>query len=145
MALVDDDEIEEAGRELAKDLPALLRPGDCLVEAEIDFVGGVDAPPSVEGAGQLSGRAVRAFDGLCFRRQLGHRRAEGPEVVDHGLVDQHVAIGQEQDALLAPGLPKPPDDLERGVGLARAGRHDQQDAVRALGDRLEAALMALTW
>ena len=49
------------------------------------------------------GRAVRAFDGLRFRRQLGHRRAEGPEVVDHGLVDQHVAIGQEQDAFLAPG------------------------------------------
>ena len=74
---------------------------------------------------------------FAFRRQLGHRRAEGPEVVDHGLVDQHVAIGQEQDALLAPGLPKPPDDLERGVGLARAGRHDQQDAVAALGDRLD--------
>ena len=38
---------------------------------------------------------------------------------------------------LRPGLPKPPDDLERGVGLAGAGRHDQQDAVAALGDRFD--------
>ena len=140
MALVDDDEIEEAGRELAKELLALLRPGDCLVEAEIDLVGSVDAPPSVEGAGQLPGRAVRAFDGLRSRRQLGHRRAKGPEVVDHGLVDQHVAVGQEQDAFLATCLPEPPDDLERGVGLARSGCHDQQDAVRTLGDRLDGSV-----
>ena len=37
----------------------------------------------------------------------------------------------------APGLPQPPDDLERGVGLAGAGRHDEQDAVLALGDGLD--------
>ena len=137
MALVDDDEIEEAGRELAKELLALLRPGDCLVEAEIDLVGGVDAPSPVNGVGQLPGRAVRTFDGLRFRGQLGHRRTEGPEVVDHCLVDQHVAIGEEQDAFLAAGLPESPDDLERGVRLSRAGRHDQQDAVGALGDRFD--------
>ena len=77
------------------------------------------------------------FDGPGFRRQPGHRRAEWPEVVDHGLVDQHVAVGQEQDALLAAGLPEPPDDLERGVGLAGARRHDQQDAVAVPGDRLD--------
>ena len=62
---------------------------------------------------------------------------EGPEVVDHRLVDEHVAVGQEQDALLPAGLPQPPDDLEGGVGLAGAGRHDQQDAVLALGDGLD--------
>ena len=38
---------------------------------------------------------------------------------------------------LRPGLPQPPDDLEGGVGLAGAGRHDQQDAVLALGDGLD--------
>ena len=43
MALVDHDQVEEAGRELAEELLPLLRAGDRLVEAEIDFVGGVDA------------------------------------------------------------------------------------------------------
>jgi hypothetical protein len=36
-----------------------------------------------------------------------------------------------------PRLPQPPDDLEGGVGLARAGRHDQQNPVLALGDGLD--------
>ena len=136
MALVDHDEIEEARRELPENLLSFLRPGDRLIEAEIDFVGGVDAPLSVDNAGQVLQRAVRAFDGSGFRRQLGHRRAKRPEVIDHGLVDQNVAVGQKQDALLAARLPKPPNDLEGGIGLAGAGRHDQQDAVVALGDGL---------
>ena len=70
-------------------------------------------------------------------RELRHRAAERAEVVDHRLVDQHVAVGEEEDALLAARLPQPPDDLERGVGLAGAGRHDEQDAVLALGDGLD--------
>ena len=74
---------------------------------------------------------------LAAGAELGHRRAERAEVVDHRLVDQHVAVGQEQDALLAARLPQPPDDLEGGVGLAGAGRHDQQDAVLPLGDGLD--------
>ena len=76
------------------------------------------------------------FDGLGVCRKLGHRRAERAEVVDHRLVDQHVAVGEEQDTLLAAGLPQTPDDLERRVGLAGAGRHDQQHAVVALGNGL---------
>ena len=79
-------------------------------------------------------RAVVALDGLGASAELRHRGAERPEVVDHRLVDEDVAVGQEQDALLAPGLPQPPDDLERGVGLAGAGGHDEQDAVLPLGD-----------
>ena len=70
-------------------------------------------------------------------RELGHRRTEGPEVVDHGLIDQHVAVGQEQDALFAACLPQPPDDLKGGVGLACSRGHDQQDPVTALGDGLD--------
>ena len=48
MALVDDDQVEEAGRELAEELLPLLRAGDRLIEAEIDLVGGVDAALLVE-------------------------------------------------------------------------------------------------
>ena len=137
MALVDDDEVEECGREFPEDLLAFFRPGDRLIEPEVNLVSGVDAALAVDGGGQLLRRTVLAFDGLGFRRELGHRRAKWPEVVDHGLVDQHVAVGQKQDALLAARLPKPPDDLERGVGLAGACRHDQQYAVAALGDGLD--------
>ena len=136
MALVDHDEIEEARRQLAEHLLAFLRPGDRLIETEIDFIGSVDAPHAPDTAGQRPGRAGRAVDGPGLRRELRHRGAERPEVVDHGLVDQDIAIGQKQDALLAAGLPQPPDDLECGIGLASAGRHDQQDAVAALGDSL---------
>ena len=81
--------------------------------------------------------AVVALDGLGAGAELCHRRAERAEVVDHRLVDQHVAVGEEEDALLAAGLPEPPDDLEGGVGLAGAGRHDEQNAVLALGDGLD--------
>ena len=115
MALVDHDEIEETGRKLAKNLLVLLRPGDRLIEAEIDFIGGVHVA----------------------LRKLGHDVAEGLEVVDSGLVDQDVAIREEQDALLAARLPQPPDDLKGGVGLARSRGHDEQDAVAALGDGLD--------
>ena len=51
MALVDHDEIEEARRKLAEHLLAFLWPGDRLIKTEIDFIGGVDAPRSLEGAG----------------------------------------------------------------------------------------------
>ena len=81
--------------------------------------------------------AVVALDGLRAGAELRHRRAERAEVVHHRLVDEHVAVGEEEDALLAAGLPQPPDDLEGGVGLAGAGRHDEQDAVLALGDGLD--------
>ena len=114
VALVDHDQVEEAGRELLVGLLVLLRPRDRLIEAEIDLVGGVDAA-----------------------RQLGHRAAERAEVVRHRLVDEHVAVGKEQDALLTSCLPQPPDDLESGERLARARGHDQQDAVLPLGDGLD--------
>ena len=137
MALVDDDQVEEAGRELAEKLLAFLRAGDGLVEPEIDLVGGVDAALLVERRGEFDFGAVLALDGLGAGAELGHGRAEGAEVVDHGLVDQDIAVGKEQDALLAAGLPQSPDDLKGGVGLAGACGHDQQDAVLALGDGLD--------
>ena len=56
VALVDDDQVEEAGRELAEDLLPFFRAGDGLVQAEIDFVGGVDAALLVDGGRQLDCR-----------------------------------------------------------------------------------------
>ena len=118
VALVDDDQVEEVGRELLVDVLLFLGAGDSLVEAEVDlkrFVGG----------------AVGDF---------GHRRAERLEVVGLGLVGEDVAVDEEEDALLGSGLPKPPDDLKGGVGLARAGGHDQQDAIFAARDGIDRAI-----
>ena len=52
------------------------------------------------------------------------------------MVDQHIAVGQEQNAFLGAGLPQPPNNLEGGVGLAGTGRHDEQNAVLAFGNGL---------
>jgi hypothetical protein len=75
-----------------------------------------------------------------MRAQLGHGAFERPEVVDHGLIDQDVPIGQIQDAFLGLALPQAPDDLERRVGLAGAGGHDQQHPVLATGDGFDRAV-----
>ena len=135
MAFVNDDQVKKARREFPEKLLALLRPGDGLIEAQVNFIGRVDAALFVERRGEFDLGAVCALDGLRARAELGHCRAERPEIIDHRLIDEDVAVGKEQDALLAPGLPQPPDNLKRGVGLAGAGSHDEQDAVLALCDR----------
>ena len=66
--------------------------------------------------------------------QFGHGALERAEVVDHGLVDEDVAVGQKQDAFFSPALPQPPNDLKGGVGLASARGHDQQRAVLPIGN-----------
>ena len=91
----------------------------------------------VDGERQLNLSAVLALDGLRPGAELGHRRAKGAEVVHHRLVDQDVAVGEVQDAFPLPGFPQTPDDLERSVGLARASRHYEQNAVLPLGDGLD--------
>ena len=78
--------------------------------------------------------AVVALDGLGSGAELGHGRAEGAEVVYHSLVDEDIAVGEEEDAFLTPGFPQAPDDLEGGIGFAGAGGHDQEDAILRLGD-----------
>ena len=129
---------KKSGRELPEQLLALLRPGDGLVQARDRSRRtcrcGASCRCAVGSSTSVPSSRSMVFDAGA---ELRHRRAERPEVVDHRLVDEHVAVGEEQDALLAPGLPQPPDDLERRVGLAGAGRHDQQDAVLALGDGLD--------
>src|SRR6056297_1114941 len=110
MTLVDHDEVEEAGRELAEQLLPFLRPGDGLVETEIDLVGCVDAALLVQRDGQILRAAVLPLDGLGVGRELRHRSAERTEIVDHGLVYQDVTVGEEKDALLPACLPETPDD-----------------------------------
>ena len=74
---------------------------------------------------------------------------KGREVAE-GLVREDVAVGQEQDARTATGLPpgapvgevpaameELPGDLEGDEGLARAGRQGEQDAVPPLGHGLK--------
>ena len=104
VALVHDHEIEEVRRELPVDVQLLFGAGDRLIERQVDLVRLVDLAVG----------------------DLGHGGAEGLEVVDAGLVDQDVAVGEEQDSLLDAGLPEPPDDLKGGVGLPGARRHDEQ-------------------
>ena len=59
------------------------------------------------------------------------------------MVDQDVSVSQEEDALLLSGLPKPPNDLKGGVGLAGASGHDQEDSVLPLCDGFQGAVDGL--
>ncbi len=118
MALVHDDQVEEVRRELLVDVLLFLGAGDGLVERKVDLK-------------RLVGGAVG---------DLGHRLAERLEVVGLGLIGEDVAVDEKQDALLGARLPQPPDDLEGGVGLARAGGHHQQDAILAAGDGVDRAV-----
>ena len=98
VALVHHDEVEEVGAELLVDVLLFLGARDRLVEREVNLVTFID---------QLGGfvdcqRHVFHFD-LALRvdplhafgvgAELGHRALEGAEVVDHGLVNEDVAVG----------------------------------------------------
>jgi hypothetical protein len=83
VTLVDNHEVEEIRGELLVDVLLLLGAGDSLIEAEVDLE-------------SLVHRAVG---------DLGHRLAEGLEVVGLGLVGEDIAVDEEQDALLGTGLP----------------------------------------
>ena len=56
------------------------------------------------------------------------------------LIHEDVAIGEEQNAFFAAGFPQPPDDLEGGVGFARASGHHQQKTLLTFGDFLNGAV-----
>jgi hypothetical protein len=106
VALVDDDQVEEVGRELAEELLPLFRAGDRLVQAQIDLVrrcrcGDACRWRQVRSTVLPSARSMV----LALVLSLAMAGAKGSEVVDHRLVDQHVAVGQEQDALLADPSP----------------------------------------
>ena len=153
VALVHHDQVKEVGAELFVDVAFFFGARHGLVKREVNLV------TLVHQLGGFVDGQVHLFDrdlALCVDRldafgvgaELGHRAFEGPEVIDHGLVDQDVTVGQKQDALgfgagrvVAPGgFPQAVDDLERGVGFAGARGHDQQDAFLPGRDHLDRAV-----
>lgn len=115
MTLVHHHQIEETGGELFVDILLLFGATDGLIEGEVDLVGLLDGAVG----------------------DLGYRRTEGLEVINLGLIDQDVALGEEEDAFFAAGSLQLPDDLEGAVGLAGTGGHYQQDALLPPGDGLD--------
>ena len=145
MAFVDDDEVEKIRRELLVDVALFLGAAHGLVEREVDFVA------LVHQLGGFVHRQIHLFqrdislridplNALGIGTELGHGALEGAKVVDHGLINQDVAVGQKQDALFGFALPQTPDDLKRRVGFSGAGGHDQQHAVLARCDGLHRAV-----
>ena len=118
VAFVDDHQVEEAAAELLVDVLFFLASADGLVERQVDLVARVH---------------VAVPD-------LGHHRAEGLEVVGHGLVGEDIPIHEEQHPPDLFRFPQPPDDLEDGQGLSRARGHGQQHPAPAPRDRLHRPL-----
>src|ERR1035437_4974668 len=132
--LGNDNQVKKARREFPVKLLALFRPRDRLIEPQVNFIRSVDAALFIERRGEFDLGPVCALDSLRARTELGHCRAERPEIIHHRLINEDVAVGKEQDAFLAPGFPQPPDNLKRGVGLAGARGHDEENSVLALCD-----------
>ena len=117
MALIDDDQVEEVSRILLVKLDIFAWVIKRLIQREIHLAA-LDRAP---------------FD-------LVQRLAHGREGEVLGLVYQHIAVGQIQDAFLALGFPQAPDDLEGDEGLACAGRHREQDARPAANHGIDGAI-----
>ena len=126
VTLIDDHEVEEVGRVLAVEPGPSLVTGDRLVDGEVHL-------------------AALHHDATL---DLVARVAERRELLILGVVDQDVAVGEVEDARLAPLLalgvparrPEPPTDLEGDVGLAGAGGHREQDARLTLEHGLDGAV-----
>ena len=119
MTLVDDDEVEEVRPEEFAEALLVVLAEELLVEREVDLV-------------RCDRRAVvgRVVD-------LVDDAGERPEILLDGLVDEDVAVGQVEDLLPEARLAQPVDDLEGRVRLARARRHDEQQADLPAGNRIE--------
>ena len=148
MAFVDDDEVEEIRRELLVDIPLFLDAGYRLVQRQVDLVALVDllghrADRQIKFLDPDLTLSIDPLDALGVRAELRHGTLERAEVVDHGLVDQDVAVGQEKDPLAGADLPQPPDDLECRISLAGTRSHDQQHTLATASDRLHRAVDGL--
>lgn len=81
----------------------LFRPGDGLVQRQLDFISWVNDPPG----------------DFC------HCAAKRLEIVSFCLINQDITVSQKQNALLTFCFPQTPDYLESGIGFSGVGRHDQ--------------------
>ena len=122
MALIDDHEVEEVRLKQCGVVLLVVIPDELLIQGEVHLIGR-DAAGVVLGDADL-------VDGLFQRR----------EVLLDGLANQHVAVGEVQDFPFHAAAQQPVDDLERGVGLARARRHDEQNPVLPAGDGVQRAV-----
>src|SRR5207248_381962 len=105
MTFVNDDQVKKARREFPEELLAVLRPRNGLIKSQVNLVSGVDSSLLVQGQWEFDVGAVLPFDSLRARAQFRHDRAERTKIIDHRLIDKDIAVGQEEDALLAAGLP----------------------------------------
>ncbi len=127
MTFIDDYQIKEIRTELFIDVLFFHSAGDGLIQRQINLVGLVGLPL------------------LYFR----HGRTERLEIVGHGLIDQDVAVGKEQDAFFGFRLPKTPNDLKGGEGLAGAGGHHQENTIltpsNGLHGRVDGQQLVIAW
>lgn len=114
---------KKSGEELLVDVLRIFAASDRLVERQVD---------------------LERLVGLAFAN-LGHGLAEGLEVVGARLVDEDVAVGEEQDAFLDLGFPQAIDDLEGGIGfpVPVAITSRIRDCPRATASTVR--LTAVTW
>ena len=90
--------------------------------------------------GSLEIGAILALDRFCPSAELGHRRAERPKIIHHRLINQDIAVGEEEDALFASRLPQSPDDLKCSIGLPGARGHHEQNTILSLGDGFDCSI-----
>ena len=150
VALVDDDEVEELGRDagVVDHVRRLALPRLGGVEGRAFLVAGVELGLALEhrvepldgGDDDLGGGIDRVrfepLDGV-ERRELARivGRLEVGELV-LGLLAEIAAIHEEEDALGFGELEQAIGDIDGGEGLARAGRHLDQGARIGPGERL---------
>jgi len=128
--------------------PALVAgaaPVGLVHDHEVEEVGRVGAVEA--GAGRVLGQGLVGGE-VHLAALVGHAAldlpagvAEGQEGLVLGVVHQHIAVGQVQDARLLTGpraaparAPELPADLEGDLRLARAGSQREQHAAIALHD-----------
>ena len=122
MTLVHDNQVEEVRREQLAEMLLVIVAHQLLIQREVNLVGR-------DGAFVIH-RHVDFVGNLLQR---------GKVLLD-GLVHQNVPVRQIQDFSLHAALQKPVHDLEGGIGLARAGGHDQKKPLLPPGDGIHRAV-----
>jgi hypothetical protein len=106
-----------------------------------DWLQGLDHSTSRTDPKALVEREVNIVSGVnLLVLDDSHGFLEMAEVVADRLVNQRRAVSEKENALLSAALPEAINDLEGGVGLARACGHDEQDTVQAAGDGLDGTI-----